>query len=58
MAYLVDITMRCARCVRPATVELVNNRNSRIGRYCKRCGTAALRDQQARERAAGEWSGG
>lgn len=58
MAYLRDIAVKCARCLRPATVELLNNRNAVIGRYCKRCGAAALRDQQGRERAAGEWAGG
>lgn len=63
MAYLRDITTKCERCrnlastTTPATVELVNNRNAVIGRYCARCGRVKLRELQERERAAGEWSG-
>ena len=57
MAYLRDIAMKCERCMRPATVEVVNNRNAPIGRFCARCGRMKLREQQERERAAGEWSG-
>lgn len=58
MAYLRSIVTYCERCPgQRATVELVNNRNAVVGRFCARCGRVKLRELQERERAAGEWSG-
>lgn len=57
MAYLRSLVVKCSRCLRPATVELLNNRNAVIGQYCKRCGAVALAESKRREAAAGEWSG-
>lgn len=57
MAYLRDIAHKCGRCMKNATVELVNNRNAAVGRFCWSCGQKELAAQKAREKAAGERSG-
>ena len=57
MAYLRDIASKCGRCMKNATVELVNNRNAAVGRFCWSCGQKELAAQKAREKASGEWSG-
>ena len=42
MAHLRPIRQARCHCGRPATHELFNGVNAQIGRYCERCGQAAL----------------
>lgn len=47
MAYLRPL-IGCT-CNRPATVELLNRRNSSYGKFCNACGALALKRLQQRE---------
>lgn len=48
MAYLRPL-IGCS-CNRPATVELLNRRNSSYGKFCKACGKLALKRLERQER--------
>ncbi len=49
-AYVEPIVQpKCSTCGRIATVELHNNRNARIGKFCGPCGARALKEQQESE---------
>ncbi len=51
MAYLRDLKNPCSErgCSSNATVELVNMHNATMGQYCRRHGSARLRELNKRE---------
>ena len=49
MAWARDIGETCSKCGKPAKVEVLNNRNSSTGFFCRPCGKRKLKDVQKRE---------
>lgn len=45
MAYLRPLRKKCFDCPKAASVELLNNRNGRMGDYCSTCGKRRLKEQ-------------
>ena len=50
VAYLREIGVQCARCIKPATHEVVNLFNAACGRFCKKHAKELLRSITADER--------
>jgi hypothetical protein len=48
MAYMRSIERQC-KCGKRATVEVLNNRNARMGEYCKACAAQKVRELNKRE---------
>ena len=46
--HLRDIDFRCSRCGARATVELYNERNAPLGKFCRRHGNEALKAEKRR----------
>lgn len=43
MAFLHELFAQHCACGAPVKVELINARNSAVGKFCKRCGARALK---------------
>jgi NMD protein affecting ribosome stability and mRNA decay len=39
-----DLEQRCGRCSSRAVLEIMNSFNASLGRFCRRCGAARLRE--------------